>query len=58
MHAVFPHQHLVGGVGADGLAVQLPDEVGGGQAAHLRAGKGAIFTHDESETFDLGVNSR
>lgn len=30
VHAVFPHQHLVGGVGTDGLSVQLPDEVRGG----------------------------
>lgn len=36
VHAVFPHQHLVGRVGADGLSVQLPDEVWGGQAAHLQ----------------------
>lgn len=43
VHAVFPHQHLMGGVGADGLTVQLPDEVGGGQAAHLQAGKGLIL---------------
>lgn len=39
VHAVFPHQHLVSGVGADGLSVQLPDEVRGGQAAHLQVGK-------------------
>lgn len=41
VHAVFPHQHLVGGVGADGLSVQLPDQVWGGQAAHLQAAEGA-----------------
>lgn len=40
VHAVFPHQHLMGGVGADCLTVQLPDEVRGGQAAHLHAGEG------------------
>lgn len=40
----------MGGVGADGLAIQLPDEVGGGQAAHLHAGKRFHFTHDVSGT--------
>lgn len=39
VHAVLPHQHLVGGVRADGLPVQLPDEVRSGQAAHLQGGK-------------------
>ena len=39
VHAVFPHQHLMGGVWADGLSIQLPDEVGGGQAAHLQGAK-------------------
>lgn len=36
VHTVFPHQHLMGGVGADGLSVQLPDEVWSGQPAHLQ----------------------
>lgn len=45
VHAVFPHQHLVGGVRADALSVQLPDEVRGGQAAHLQAAN-VDFTHD------------
>lgn len=36
VHAVLPHQHLVGGVRADGLSVQLPDEVGSRQAADLQ----------------------
>lgn len=39
VHAVFPHQHLVGRVGTDGLPVQLPDEVRGGQATHLQVVK-------------------
>lgn len=37
--AVLPHQHLVGRVGADGLSVQLPDEVWGGEATHLWEGE-------------------
>ena len=37
--AVFPHQHLMGRVGADGLSVQLPDEVRGRQAVHLQVRK-------------------
>lgn len=39
VHAVFPHQHLMGRIGADRLSVQLPDEVRSGKAAHLQAGK-------------------
>ena len=35
VHAVLPDQHLVGGVRADVLPVELPVEVGCGQAAHL-----------------------
>lgn len=39
VHAVFSHQHLMGRIRADGLSVQLPDEVRSGQAAHLQEGK-------------------
>lgn len=39
VHTVFPHQHLMGRVGPDGLPVQLPDEVRSGQAAHLQVAK-------------------
>lgn len=35
VHTVFPHQHLVGRIRANGLSVQLPDEVRGGQTTHL-----------------------
>lgn len=35
VHAVFPHQHLMGRVGADGLSIELPDEVRSRQTAHL-----------------------
>ena len=34
--AILPHQHLVGGVRADGLTIQLPDQVWCGQATHLK----------------------
>lgn len=45
VHAVLPHQHLMGGVRADGLSVELPDEVWRGQAAHLQAAQGDSTHH-------------
>lgn len=55
VHAVFSHQHLMGRIRADGLSVQLPDEVRSGQAAHLQEGKKTQKTLHLSECMNAYV---
>ena len=53
MNTIFPHQHLVGGVWADDLAIQLPDEVRRGEATDLWGAAPSSAYNNTQNTFSV-----